>query len=124
MIDYIEPPNHDESVYWSEDIGQEGFVLSPKDWDNPTLSEGENDVYDDAQSRYEYLHRACFHQVYSIDDIIHTITELPTDLHLFLVVTGSALTNCRWSTTSTFQTDKENRSQHVDVVGDSLELSQ
>ena len=77
--------------------------------DTHTLSDEERHVYNDAQSRYEYLHRhrACFHEVYSIEDIIPTITELPSDLHLYLVVTGSALTNCRWSTTSTFQKDKE-----------------
>jgi len=65
IIDFIEPQYHDESVLWNEDIGQEDYVLSPKDWDNHTLSEEESDVYDDAQSRYEYLrmHRACFHQV-------------------------------------------------------------
>ena len=84
--------------------------LPQKEWDNHTLSEEERHVYNDAQTRYEYLHQhraSFFHAVYSIEDIIPTITELPIDLHLYLVVTGSALTNCRWSTTNTFQTDKE-----------------
>ena len=112
VIDYVEPPYHDISVLWNEDIGQEDFVLPQKDWNTHTLSDEERHVCNDAQSRYEYLHqhRACFHEVYSIEDIIPTITELPSDLHLYLVVTGSALTNCRWSTACTFQTDKEDRS--------------
>ena len=107
VIDYVEPPYHDDSVLWNEDIGKDEFVLPKKDWDN--LSDEERHGYNEAQSRYEYLHqhRACFHEVYSIEDIIPTIQELPSDLHLYLVMTGSALTNCRWSTTSTFQTDKE-----------------
>ena len=95
---------HDDSVLWNEDVGQDDFVLPKKDWDNHTLSDEERHVYNDAQSRYEYLHQ---HRACSIEDIIPTITELPSDLHLYLVVTGSALTNCRWFTTSTFQTDKE-----------------
>ena len=98
VIDYVEPPYHDDSVLWNEDIGQDEFVLPKKDWDNH--SDEERHVYNEAQSRYEYLHqhRACFHEVYSIEDIIPTIQELPSDLHLYLVMTGSALTNCRWST--------------------------
>ena len=109
VIDYEEPSYHEDSVLWNEDIGQDAFVLPKKDWDSHTLSNDEQHVYNDAQTRYEYLHkhRACFHDVYSIDDIIPTITELPSDLHLYLVVTGSALTNYSWSVTSTFQTDKE-----------------
>jgi hypothetical protein len=31
MIDYIEPPYHDEGVLPNEDIEQEDFVLSPKE---------------------------------------------------------------------------------------------
>ena len=88
VIDYEEPPYHDDSVLWNEDIGQEDFVLPKKDWDSHSLSDDEQHVYNDAQTRYEYLHqhRACFHDVYSIKDIIPTITELPSDLHLYLVV--------------------------------------
>ena len=109
VINYEEPPYHDESVLWNEDIGQDVFVLPKKDWDGHTLSDEERLVFNDAQSRYEYLHRhrACFHDAFSIEDIILTIEELPSDLHLYLVMTGSALTNYRWSPQSTFQTDKE-----------------
>ena len=48
VINYEEPPYHDESVLWNEDIVQDVFVLPKKDWDNHTLSDEERHVFNDA----------------------------------------------------------------------------
>lgn len=50
VIDYEEPPYHDESVLWNEDIGQEAFVL-PKRIGTVTLSLTTKDMFSTMHSR-------------------------------------------------------------------------
>lgn len=82
------------------------YVLPPKNWDSHVLSQEDRTVCEDMELRLAYLHSQSDCNRALIDAVIPLVTELSSDLHLYLVITGGALTNSTWSTTSTFKRDK------------------
>jgi hypothetical protein len=108
-INYQEPEDMFTSALWVEDLSEEEYVLPEKDWDNHVMSDIEVAICENAQSRFEYLHerRDSFHNIQSIDELRPMVEEFPPDMHMYLVLTGGALTNSVWATNNTFQRDKE-----------------
>ena len=108
-INYREPEDVFTSALWVEDLTEEEYVLPAKDWDDHVMSDFEVAICENAQSRFEYLHerRDSFHNIHSVDDLRPLVEEFPPDMHMYLVLTGGALTNSVWATNSTFQRDKE-----------------
>ena len=108
-IIYSIPPDYKRGVLYNEDMHESDYRLPQKEWDQHVLSKEERNMCDDCELRLAYIHAhsSCFHSVESINELLPAITELPTDLHLHLVIIGGAMTNSTWSTTSTFKRDKE-----------------
>lgn len=103
------PPDYKAGKLYNEDMLEKDYVLPHRDWDNHVLSLEERNICDDCEIRLAYIHahNECFHNVNNIGEVLPSVTELPSDLHLYLVLTGGALTNSTWSTTNTFKRDKE-----------------
>ena len=109
LLDYIDPPVHEDSVLHNENMSPEDFVLKSSITDTHFLSQADIDTCVDsvAYLKFIYLHRHFFHNIYSYDAAILLVQEFHYDKHLFLVIMGGALTNYLWSMTNDFQMDKE-----------------
>jgi hypothetical protein len=109
ILDYLDPPVHEESILLNENMSPADFVLQPSTHDNHLLAKNERDFCIDSVKRLKfiYLHRHFFHRILSTDEVMLLVQDYRSDKHLFLVIMGGVLTNTLWCMTNSFQMDKE-----------------